>query len=326
MVPSKLTLSNQDIFIHEDIRELLWFGDGDAKNYEPDEGTKMMAGMGIRIAGFELIMEDPSVIYTSLPVDFRKTESPKPYLHYVERSPSQRGAYLKYLENPYKRKSDPSNIYLLMVGLERHLVKGNRDKALCVMFKLRETFKNTSLFDGLTDSIVNYALYTQDISLLEKIDFNDYHVNNDQYLICAWLLDFPINTEHILHFANYTFPNYLYIDGKKRLFKNFLQKNLLNETGKSVIFLRDFISDTTKIPTVDFQIFSNSSLRYNYRVKYPSLTKFIPLTLSFKYLFWKTHEDVKKYLAEKRKKKPVQQPHVINSEYAAKLAKEALEP
>lgn len=43
MVPSILTLSNQDIFIHEDIRELLWFGDGDVKNYEPDDTTVKLA-------------------------------------------------------------------------------------------------------------------------------------------------------------------------------------------------------------------------------------------------------------------------------------------
>ena len=309
--------------IHEDISNLLWIGDGDKRNYNPHNATILNAMLGISMGPFDFVLEEPSVIYTKLPVIHRKTKPAKPYVNYALRTPPQRWSYLNYLSNPYNLKADESNVMLLFYGLERYLTTDKWEAALKVIFKLNATFKNKPFGSAITKTIVNYAIHKNDVTLIKDIDFNK--LPQWQYLFCAYSLDFYIPPEKLTDFANYTFTNYRYIEGERRLFLLYLKKNIISETRKEHINTRDFIQEIDNLPTISINLFNNKSLRYYYDIKIPDITKAFPLTIAFKYLMWKTHEDVKKHLAEKRRKKnKAEYTSMANTELTDKLTDEAL--
>ena len=308
-----------ELTIHPDLYHLLWVYDD---NYTVSNKTRLNLAMGVRLGKFGGVLEEPSAIHPELEVEFAPCEPARWFDSYFERTPAQRGSYIKYLANPYNPRAEHANVMLLLMGLERFLTTEKYTAAYHVLIRLKEAFKNKDVFNEICETIVNFAIYKKDETFLREIDFTKFHKSHQQYLLCAYLKGFPIPAEEAVKFANYAFPNYRYIEGEKRLFMNRLKENILHETGKQCLYINDFVVGTQRLKHVDFQVFHNYSLKFDYRIEYPDFTRAFSFTLALKYLLWKTHEDVKKYLADKRKKKP--EPKWCPNPENAVLAEEAL--
>ena len=137
-------ITNIDEYLHPDIKALVWIKDGRFRNYTP-----MHTGSSIRETVFGILkfspseedFEEPSLIYTTLPVVFPKdkTQIPRPPYSpcYRHLSPEQKGIYLELLQNPYNGDIDIGYVFILYYGLERQLLYGDAEKAMDVILKLR---------------------------------------------------------------------------------------------------------------------------------------------------------------------------------------------
>jgi hypothetical protein len=140
------------IVLHPDIKNLLWFGDGPRMNLDAEQrsgGIKYEDEDGIFFTvTTSLNYEEPSLIYTELPIKKPEDESvvPRPpyFPRYKDLTPEQRYIYIKLLTNPYNADIDIGYVFILYYGLERHLQQSDFDSAFNVILKLRDAHKNKS--------------------------------------------------------------------------------------------------------------------------------------------------------------------------------------
>jgi hypothetical protein len=122
--------------IHDDVKSLLWFGDGKYKNITREQMSS--DGEYYEIGGYRIKIRyhggadiEPSLILMNLPikqpVDEMLIPRPPYYPQYVGLTPEQRWIYLKLLINPYNDKIDIGYVFILYYGLERHLLHGDFD-------------------------------------------------------------------------------------------------------------------------------------------------------------------------------------------------------
>ena len=137
------SLAVKGLTIHEDLRNLVWIGDGKFKNYTQNQNNEnFMEVNGFRISISFMNQEEPSLIYTnqkvSQPQDASKVERPPYYPTYSGLTPEQKWLYLKLLSNPYDTSIDIGFVFILYYGLERHLLNGNFEEVFKVILKLRD--------------------------------------------------------------------------------------------------------------------------------------------------------------------------------------------
>ena len=88
------------LLIPENIRQLLWFDDGEYKNYNPENDQKILFENELFRITFSF-QKEPSLISTRMPIDFGanldNVEKLGYYPSYENLSPKQRFVYLKWL-------------------------------------------------------------------------------------------------------------------------------------------------------------------------------------------------------------------------------------
>jgi len=111
LVSQVKTLNKSGQLLHNDIEDLVWFKNGPRRNYIPKRGIDKRE---IYTGDFKIIInfsftnpEEPSVIDTKLVSrevrNLNEVERLPYYPSYSDITPEQRGAYLKFLENPYNK-------------------------------------------------------------------------------------------------------------------------------------------------------------------------------------------------------------------------------
>jgi hypothetical protein len=111
--------------IHDDIKDLLWFGDGPFKNYSKDDDYEVLKSFkigsieGEMLYRVSLMADEPSSIYTDLPVkkpqDVSVIPRPPYFPKYYQLTPEQRWIYLSLLINPYSSNIDIGYIFIFHV-------------------------------------------------------------------------------------------------------------------------------------------------------------------------------------------------------------------
>ena len=300
--------------MHEDIKDLLWFADGPMKNITPGESIRKHEKNGISILVEIPGMEEPSMIFTEDPIEITHTgdvPAPEYYPTYAELSPEQKGAYIRFLENPYNQNIDIGFVFILYYGLERHLLHGNWQKAAKVILKLRGVHKNKSFQVYSANAIVLTAIYRKEgnlaVELLKSMDreFEEHCFPANLYLICAYSFDFPVTAKDIMRYASwFGFYNKNYIKKFHELFEETLSGHIKELTGNDCVKLRDMIppEDMNSMPSYEEKLFANTSLR-DTKVTVPSMVGSRKLKEMFFKLLSETHEEVKKIVAEMRKKR-----------------------
>ncbi len=300
----------QRIVIHPDVEGLLWIGDGPRKNYYPDDSSNRYSVDGVTFTVTVSGMGEPSLIYTSLPVDFNQGNVGKlPYYpSYEELTPGQRGKYLEFLGNPYSEEYEVGYVFLLYYGLERHLLMGEYERAFEVILKMRDVHSNVSFQTYSSNAIILTCLKNQraDLALrfMQSIDKEyEYEIPDNLYLFCKYSLSIPLTAKDIVRLAkSFEFTKTNYIRNYPDLFLEALQKNMQSDFGTTDIQCNDFIktSEYRKLPTKNETIFANVSIMDN-TIDVPLLIHAFNFKRAMNDLLNKTHEDVKKTLGELRK-------------------------
>jgi hypothetical protein len=301
--------------IHEDIKYLLWFGDGPYKNLTEEQ---MMSDKNVfYMMGYTLTFEkyygaEPSIIYTDLPVTRPDDESviPRPpyFPKYRELTPEQRYIYLKLLSNPYNTDIDIGYVFILYYGLERHLLQGNFDAAFKAIIKLRDVHKNKSFQHYSGNALVLSALLKQKgeyaLAFIESLDKEyEFDFSDNLFLLCYYSFDYLLTAKDIMRMAKtFEFTNNNYIEKNPDIFEGCLKKEISESTGTEKINLKTYITDVErgKLENVQTAIFANSSIIGN-TVPVPLLVENLTLKNAMRTFLEKAHEKTKTKVAELRK-------------------------
>jgi hypothetical protein len=307
--------------IHEDIKGLLWFGDSPLQNFsekdlKTDDNTWNVGNFSIKI-GFDI--NEPSLIYTSLPIEKPKDESlvPRPpyFPQYENLSPEQKWVYLKLLSNPYNTDIDIGYVFILYYGLERHLLNGKFDDAFMVILKLRDVHKNKSFqhYSGnalvLSSMLKNKGEYA--LTFIKSLD-NEYEYNFSEnlFLICYYSFNIPLLPKDIMRMAKvFEFTNNNYIKKYPAIFEECLKNVIIEKTGYDKIDIKKYITDSElkKLKSEKVMIFANSSIKNN-SMPVPQMADNFKLKKEINILLESAHESAKKKITSMRKEGDLTEP------------------
>jgi hypothetical protein len=166
-------LTVKGLTIHEDLKDLVWIGDGKYKNYKQTQDQNNSIDLnGFQITISFMNQEEPSLIYTNQkitqPKNIADVERPPYFPSYSGLTPEQKWVYLNLLANPYNSSIDIGFVFILYYGLERHLLGGNFEKAIDVLLKLRDVHTNKSFQSYSANAIVLSCMLHQRGDLVLK--------------------------------------------------------------------------------------------------------------------------------------------------------------
>jgi len=307
----------EEFKIHDDIKSLLWFGDGIYKNITKEQMnnsvTYSIGNYKIKIplnGGLDL---EPSLIFMNMPmkqpVDEILIPRPPYYPHYVGLTPEQRWIYLKLLSNPYNPKIDIGYVFILYYGLERHLLHGDFHSAFNVILKLRGVHKNKSFQYYSGNALILSALWKGKGEYIPPFikslgDEREYHFSVNLLLMSYYSFNVPFQPKDIMLTAKeFLFTKTNYIKNNPDVFENCLKETMQEKTGLGYVNLKNFFTDIVveNLHRFDTVIYANTSL-VSTKVSIPVLItnqEFKSHMLMYLIL---AHDKTKQKLAEMRKK------------------------
>ena len=311
---------NIEQYLHPDIKGLVWIKDGRFRNYTP-----IHTGSSIRETIFGILelspseedIEEPSLIYTSLPVVLPKdkTQIPRPPYSpcYRYLSPEQKGIYLELLQNPYNSDIDIGYVFILYYGLERHLLYGNTEKAIDVILKLRDVHKHKSFQNYSANAIILFSLINGKDENIRKFmnsldkDF-EYLFSDNLYLLCSYIADLPLNAKDIMRMAkSFEFTNNTYIKKYPEIFHKHLENVLEEKIKTNTVDLKRYLNmkEIKKMPTIADFMFINTSLA-NELIPLPNVSQSFKLKRDMNIFLEMAHDRVKEEVATLRKEGKIQ--------------------
>ena len=311
---TNFSLSKNDLFVHPDLVDLIWIGDGKYKNFTKTSRSSSVHnfdGFSIKMSMFG--PDEPSLLYLGLPIQKPlKTDSverPPYYPFYSELSPKQKWMYWKFLSDPYNPQNDIGYVFIFYYGLERHLLHGNFEKAFELVLKLRDIYSNKSFQHYSSCALILSAMLHKRPEYAEKFINSldkeyEFEIPADLYMLCKFGLNIPITAKDIMHcYKAFGFTNNRYIKNNPDLFLYFLQKNLEELTGGiNTLFAGQFFSkaDVSKLKSKNISIFANVSIMEK-EIRIPDILQPSKFTSTIYMVLNQTHEDTKKELAKLRK-------------------------
>lgn len=307
------SLQVKGLTVHNDLRNLIWIGDGKYKNYKqvPNDKNTMEIN-GFRISISFMNQEEPSLIYTNQkvaqPQNINDIERPPYYPTYSGLTPEQKWIYLKLLSNPYNTSIDIGFVFILYYGLERHLLNGNFEEAFNVILKLRDVYTNKSFQAYSANAIVLTCMLHQRgdliLKFIESLD-KEYELafSDNLFLICYFSFDLPLLPKDIMRMAKtFEFNNMNYIKKYPELFLESLSESIKLKVGVESVDLKKYLtsSEIKKIKKQDVLIFANMSIN-DKSIPIPLLSENFKLKMEMCNFLETAHKDVKKKLSEMRK-------------------------
>lgn len=304
---------NPPIEIHEDLKGLIWFGDGPLQNYTNENIAKNT----FEVYGIKLIFrmsgdEEPSLIYTKqhivIPNDITLVERPPYCPTYSGLTPEQKGVYIKLLQNPYNPDIDIGFVFILYYGLERHLLCGDFEKAYKVILKLRDVHSNKSFQSYSANALVLISMFHQrgEIALdfIKSIDKDyEFSFSDNLFLLCYYSFNIPLTAKDVMRMARtFEFTNLNYLKRYPELFQETLENEIINKTKDKTIQIAKYLNrtDIAKLSTQEIPIFANTSIR-DKSFPVPLLSENFKVKKELNIFLKKTHELVKQKVAEIRK-------------------------
>jgi hypothetical protein len=310
----KLNLS-MTIKIHPDLEGLIFFKQ-DIKNEESSIPFKKMIynGRPVEIFISNLNMDEPSLIDPDLKIcepnsPITEVQKLSYYPRYSELTAEQRWVYLKFLETPYNKSFEIGYVFILFFGLERHLFKGQFEKAFQIILKLREIHSNKSFQHYSASALILSALLnkkTENMNYLINSLDNDFEYNfsDNLFLLCCHICDRPLNSKDIMRMCkSFDFKNLNYIKKYPSEFHDELKRVINLNYGSNEIHIRNFIpnGDLSTIGTIKERIFANSSISKEV-IEVPLILGCESFKTEMFDLLKSTHENIRSIRAELRKK------------------------
>ena len=316
--------------IHSDIVDLVWIADGPFKNYSNLDLNSNFNSESFIFYSF-IERNEPSLIYTQLPLesvdDIVAVERPPYYPTYAGLTLQQKWVYWRFLENPYNSDFNIGYVFILYYGLERHLLKGDYEKAFEVILKLRDMHTNSSFQSYSANALILTCLFRQRSDLLSifmnSLDkVHEFNFSDDLFVLSAYHLNIPLIPSDIMRLAKtFAFTNMNYIKNYSMLFEEVLLSQINNRFNSSSIFISNFISPTEfkSLRKTTVPIFANISI-IDKNVTIPLVAESFKFKKEMNELLTVTHNEVKSRLAEMRKKgDPLSKPEVKSKPLEIKM-------
>ncbi len=226
--------------IPDDVFNLLWFFDGEYKNWESYEDIKGLFGN-----------YEPSMIFKDYPVIDNENNSivefPDYYPAYRDLSSKQRGVYFDFLRDIYNSNFHIGYVFLFYYGLERYLFKGEKiDDAFNTIIKLRNTHRNSSFQKYSANSLLFSALKYERQDLVRKfILFNNDSpfYSYDVLFFVIYKLQMPLTAHVIMDTSSFFgYKNEKFIKNNQDLFLQELKSEMAERFGSDEILISDLIS------------------------------------------------------------------------------------
>ncbi|WP_161879118.1 TerB N-terminal domain-containing protein [Alkalibacterium sp. MB6] len=317
IVPQVKNLNRSELLIHNDLQDLIWFKNGPKRNYYPERSidrSEVYTGDFRIVINFSVSgPEEPSVIDTKLVSrevrNLNEVEKLPYYPSYSEISPEQRGAYLKFLENPYNTAFEVGYAFILYYGLERFLLTDKFEPAFEVVLKLRDVHPNSSFQSYSGNALVLSCLYHKRpdmmVKFIESLD-KDFELtfSDNLFLLSAYSFELPLYAKDIVRLAKtFEFTNKNYMSKYPDLFIETMTKLVLEKYKKEGILLSEILNrkEFSKLRTEDRGMFANISIS-DEKIRVPMIAESFKIKKTFYDLLEETHESVKKELADLRKK------------------------
>ncbi|GBR75774.1 hypothetical protein NO2_0412 [Candidatus Termititenax persephonae] len=299
------------IKLHPDLEGLIWIGDGKYKNYSPDKNLENTFELNGFVFSLEFSnMEEPSLIYTKLPIKAPETpvERPPYWPRYSDISPEQRFMYLQLLTNPYNTKTDIGYVFILYYGLERHLLQGNFERAYRLILKLRDVHKNKSFQYYTANALILTAkLHKREDMLLEFLGSlnKEYELQFSENLLLLLCYEFniSISPKIIIRLAKiFEFTNTNYIKKYPEIFEKNLKETLIEKYGNENFSLNNVFNkaELKKLKLSDVNIFANISI-LNKTFQVPLMRENFRLKNELYAALKLAHEKTKSMVAKNRK-------------------------
>ena len=302
--------------IEPELIPLLWFGDGAHKNYfHPCKHMERVTINGFLMEFSTYGTEEPSLIYTKLPIEkpINEADVPRPpyFPSYKELSPEQRWLYWKFLEDPYSGTHDIGYVFIFYYGLERFLFSEHSEKAFNVILKLRDCYANKSFQSYSGTALILYSIVKRDITFantfLDSLDKkHELKIPANLFILLKYSLALPLTPFEVMHYAkDFSFNNQHYIKDNPEIFLGFLQEGIKKKYNSSSVPLSELFADANmdNITPIEIPLFANISI-INKIVRIPCLIDYVPFYSEMYGLLREAHENTKKYLAQLRKNNP----------------------
>ena len=292
--------------VHPDLRELLFFADGDNKNY-----SKELNGKTVRIKNvdFEIKVnknEEASLIYTKLPVGQIPIDSETlnsiiiaPGTSYKKMTPEQRGKFWAMLEDPYRMYFDINYLMLLLGCLERHLIMEDYEKAFDVIIKMRFCFPGEKFQRCSANALLMTCIYWNRADLLdrfyESMDIDhDYYMSNDLYIFASFALRGRLKRREAMRFArDFRLDDTQYMRLYVDIFDKYLKKNIENVYGEEEFIFDKLLDEEEykKARSVSADVFTNNCFD-NKRFTFPKLSSTSKLNKGINDMLLAAHNNV----------------------------------
>lgn len=293
---------------YTNIINLLWIADGEYANYDYDFDDVDVLEVGdaqIRIF-YKTSKDEPSLIYTTLPIQIPKTITAKDkigyYPSYENLSPEERYIYLNWLKNPFEKADiDIGYVFIFYYGLERYLYLKKSKEAFKAILRLLSLYKdNHSFYNYSYDALLYFCIVTKDQQGINTLLKMEKRIYSDIVLYAKYVSKIPIYVKEIIELANFSnFNNKRYINLHRDLFETTLTEIMRKTLGTCELFLDEYARE---LKTSYFNPVANHSL-LDRPVEIISFSSSNTLKDTIYNLLFQTHNEVKEKLKELRKNK-----------------------
>lgn len=230
-----------DMGIPKEVSDLLWFGDGEYKNWEDEI---------LEHNGYRTIVHEPSAIYGQLPIsdnlDMEIVEDPGYYPDYKELSPEQRRVYFDFLRDIYDYSFHISYVFLFYYGLERYLSRNEKyDEAFNTILRLRNSHTNSSFQHYSANALLFSALKHERNDLIKEfLKSCSGKFSIRALLFVLYKLEIPLTAQTIIDNAKFFgYDRRKYLRKYPDLFLKALESELIKNFGADEILISDFIKE-----------------------------------------------------------------------------------
>lgn len=302
MVKTDNTVNSVIEIIPTEILNLLWFSDGNLKNYDKEKRTVSEIKSGnftftLQISG----SEDPSAISFELPIGVPLDPAPKLgyFPSYANMTPDERATYLYWLTN-IDTPIDISYVFVFYYGLERLLYfdENKYETAFNTILRLRKNHKHPSFLGYSSEALMGCAIAHKRNDLLKIALENNTETISPSKLACMAVLGEVLSTEDIISLASSIgFTNKRYIKMQYPLFFETLNNNLHKKYSTFGFPLTPNLLETHEKCSIP--ISANISIEERW-IKVPNILSNVTFQKELLEMLRKTHEDVKNILKQQR--------------------------
>ena len=255
---------------------------------------------------FELPPDDPSTIFTKLPIikPNYPSEVPRPnyFPNYAGLEPNRKWIYLNWLKD-VSQEINIGYVFIYYYGLERHLLIGKFDLAFEEILYLRKYHTNKSFLSYSDSALVNSCVFRKRLDILKNLyDSGEIKSSGNTELIIANMLKYDLTAKNCMDIAVHMKDvNKRYIKNNLEIFETELNKVLKKNYGKDRFPLSKY--DINRVPRRQDILFANYT--FPEEIRTPKLPNFLGYSVFKKEMLKilsEAHENVKVTLREMRKK------------------------